>query len=63
MTGVARYTVGQAKRLGVPGVVVRRIDAAGARVVVGPRDGGARRVLLSDVNWLSGPRRRACGAW
>ena len=53
-TGVARYTVGQAKRLGVPGVVVRRIDAAGARVVVGLRDGGERRVLLRDVNWLSG---------
>ncbi len=52
-TGVARYTVGQAKRLGVPGVVVRQIDAAGGRLIVGPRDGGARRVLLRDVNWLS----------
>ena len=51
-TGVARYTVGQAKRLGVPGVVVRQIDAAGGRDC-GPRDGGERRVLLRDVNWLS----------
>lgn len=51
--GVARYTVGQAKRLGVPGVVVRRIDAASGRVVVGPRDAGVRSVRLREVNWLA----------
>lgn len=51
--GVARYTVGQAKRLGLPGMAVRRIDAAAGRVVVGPRDAGVRCVRLREANWLS----------
>jgi tRNA-uridine 2-sulfurtransferase len=56
--GVARYTVGQAKRLGLPrseGVaapVVTRLDPARRRVVVGPRSAGTRLVRLRAVNWL-----------
>jgi len=56
--GIARYTVGQAKRLGAAAVddgaaqVVVALDAPRRRVVVGPRDAGARRVRLDEVNWL-----------
>ena len=50
--GLARYTVGQAKRLGAPGVVVRRIDASTSRIVVGPRSGGVTTVRLREMNWL-----------
>jgi len=59
--GVARYTVGQAKRLGAaseidgtPQVVVA-LDAQARRVVVGPRSEGTTRVRLRDVNWLIEP--------
>jgi tRNA-uridine 2-sulfurtransferase len=54
--GVARYTVGQAKRLGAAsaaGLVVHQIDVHRSRVVVGPRDGGVQRVRLREVNWLA----------
>jgi tRNA-specific 2-thiouridylase len=57
--GVARYTVGQAKRLGLPRVdgeaapVVTRLDPARRRVVVGPRTAGERVVRLRSVNWLA----------
>jgi tRNA-specific 2-thiouridylase len=57
--GIARYTVGQGKRLGaaatVGGVrqVVVGLDAARRRVVVGPRGSGHRRVRLREVNWLA----------
>jgi tRNA-uridine 2-sulfurtransferase len=54
--GVARYTVGQAKRLGAAsgaGLVVHEIDARQSRVVVGPRDGGVRGLWLRGVNWLA----------
>jgi tRNA-specific 2-thiouridylase len=57
--GVARYTVGQAKRLGLPRAegedapVVTRLDPARRRVVVGPRSGGERVVRLRGVNWLA----------
>jgi tRNA-specific 2-thiouridylase len=57
--GVARYTVGQAKRLGLPRAegedapVVTRLDPARRRVVVGPRSGGERVVRLRGVNWLT----------
>jgi tRNA-specific 2-thiouridylase len=59
--GVARYTVGQAKRLGsaANGRVVTGIDAARRRVVVGARE-GARSVRLREVNWLVEPARRRC---
>jgi tRNA-specific 2-thiouridylase len=59
--GVARYTVGQARRLGaaseiagVPQVVVA-LDARTRRVVVGPRTEGTGQVRLRKVNWLIDP--------
>lgn len=58
---VARYTVGQAKRLGaaseVGGVaqVVIALDARTRRVVVGPRTEGTTLVALREVNWLIEP--------
>ena len=53
--GIARYTVGQAKRLGAAagGRVVVALDAPGRRVVVGPRGTGHRAVRLRDVNRLA----------
>jgi tRNA-specific 2-thiouridylase len=63
--GVARYTVGQAKRLGAasgiegtPQVVVA-LDARTRRVVVGPRSDGTTQVRLREVNWLIEPRGTA----
>ena len=56
--GIARYTVGQAKRLGgATGTggdaqVVRRIDAARRRIVIGSRRPATREVRLRDLNWL-----------
>src|SRR4051812_41534139 len=54
--GVAHFTVGQRRGLGVAGGVplyVVRIDAAAKRVIVGPREALARtRVMLREVNWL-----------
>ncbi len=67
--GIARYTVGQAKRLGNAAVddgqamVVRKIDPATRRITVGPRQAACREVRLRDVNWLidkpAGPIRAA----
>lgn len=61
--GIARYTVGQAKRLGdVARDGVRRVviglDGANRRVIVGPEGGGASVIRLRDVNWLAEP-----GVW
>ncbi len=53
--GVGRFTVGQAKRLGLPGQVVVALDAPGRRVVVGPRSTGSRAIGLREVNWLIDP--------
>jgi len=59
--GVARYTVGQAKRLGTASEVdgaaqiVVALDARSRRVVVGPRTEGTTQVRLRDVNWLIEP--------
>ncbi|HMK89574.1 MAG TPA: tRNA 2-thiouridine(34) synthase MnmA [Methylocystis sp.] len=60
--GVARYTVGQRRGLGLGAsqsgnvsepLFVVRLDAAKARVVVGPREAlETRAVLLRDVNWI-----------
>jgi len=56
--GIARYTVGQGKRLGVAAMVdgqrqvVLATEPARRRVVVGPRGTGSRTVALRDVNWL-----------
>ena len=57
--GIARYTVGQAKRLGIAAdaqgeaLVVRRIEPGTRRIVVGPRAAASRVVKLRDVNWLT----------
>jgi tRNA-uridine 2-sulfurtransferase len=59
--GVARYTVGQGKRLGPAAMdggarqVVVAMEAGSRRVVVGPRDTGTDVVRLREVNWLVPP--------
>ncbi len=56
--GIARFTVGQRKRLGSAATdrgrhqTVIQLDPATRRVVVGPRDAGTHDVRLRDVNWL-----------
>jgi tRNA-uridine 2-sulfurtransferase len=56
--GIARYTVGQGKRLGNAAVVdgqrqfVIATEPGRRRVVVGPRDSGTHVVFLREVNWL-----------
>ncbi len=69
--GVARYTVGQTKRLGAAAQLrgvrqaVRRIEpasggAVSGRIVIGPRDeGGTTNVHLREVNWLVAPPTEA----
>jgi tRNA-specific 2-thiouridylase len=60
--GIARYTVGQGKRLGEAAVldgqrqVVVATDPGRRRVVVGPRGTGTHTVSLREVNWLA-PQR------
>jgi tRNA-specific 2-thiouridylase len=56
--GVIHFTVGQRKGLGLSGhgepLFVTAIDAAHARVIVGPRAAlRVHRVILRDVNWLT----------
>lgn len=64
--GIARYTVGQAKRLGAAAQggggrrVVVGLDAARRRVVVGAAGSGSRHVAVRHVNWLAEPRPRRC---
>jgi tRNA-specific 2-thiouridylase len=54
--GIVRYTVGQRRGLGVAAgapLFVVRLDAANARVIVGPREALAtREIALRDFNWL-----------
>lgn len=54
--GIVHYTVGQRKGLrlgGGPALYVIRLDAARARVVVGPKEAlGRTAITLSGVNWL-----------
>jgi tRNA-uridine 2-sulfurtransferase len=56
--GIARYTVGQGKRLGDAAMldgqrqVVVATEPGRRRVVVGPRGTGTHTVQLRDVNWL-----------
>ncbi|MGH7118532.1 MAG: tRNA 2-thiouridine(34) synthase MnmA [Acetobacteraceae bacterium] len=56
--GLARYTVGQARRLGRAAFdggerqVVVALDAGKRRVVVGSRGSGTRVVALGEINWL-----------
>jgi len=57
--GIAHFTVGQRKGLGLSGhaqpLFVLRLDPVNARVVVGPRESlGASTIPLRDVNWLAG---------
>ncbi len=56
--GIARFTVGQRKGLGISAgepLYVIHIDPEQRRVVVGPRDALAKtRVVLGDLNWLAG---------
>jgi tRNA-uridine 2-sulfurtransferase len=56
--GIARYTVGQSKRLGSAALIagerhkVIATDSGTRRVIVGPRDAATRIVNLREVNWL-----------
>lgn len=56
--GIARYTVGQSKRLGAASFdkgerrVVIATDPATRRVIVGRRNTGTRTVHLQETNWL-----------
>jgi tRNA-specific 2-thiouridylase len=59
--GIINFTVGQRKGLGLSGndepLFVLALDAANARVVVGPRVSlRTRSILLREVNWLADPR-------
>ncbi len=56
--GVIHFTVGQRKGLGLSGnaepLFVVALDAANARVIVGPRSAlGTRTVRVREVNWLA----------
>jgi tRNA-specific 2-thiouridylase len=54
--GIIHYTVGQRRGLGLSTgepLYVVRLDAQEARVVVGPREALATRLIrIADVNWL-----------
>jgi tRNA-specific 2-thiouridylase len=56
--GLAHYTVGQRRGLGLgggPPLYVLSLDGASNRVVVGPKESlGVRRILLRDLYWLDG---------
>jgi tRNA-specific 2-thiouridylase len=55
-TGIANYTVGQRRGLGIAAeapLYVVRLDAERRRVVVGPREAlRMRRIGLRDINWI-----------
>src|SRR5689334_8204694 len=54
--GVINFTVGQRRGIGVATgepLFVVKLDAAGKRVIVGPREAlGVSRMALKDVNWI-----------
>jgi tRNA-specific 2-thiouridylase len=56
--GIARFTVGQSRRLGTASMhagqrmAVVALDATTRRVLVGPREVGTTQIQLRDVNWL-----------
>lgn len=56
--GVIHFTVGQRKGIGIAAaepLYVVKLDAAARRVVVGPREALARKVVaLRELNWLGG---------
>jgi tRNA-specific 2-thiouridylase len=63
--GVIHFTVGQRKGLGLSGngepLFVIRIEAATARVVVGPREClRTRTIMLKETNWLADAAPRDC---
>ncbi|MBV8923812.1 MAG: tRNA 2-thiouridine(34) synthase MnmA [Bradyrhizobium sp.] len=65
--GIAHFTVGQRKGLGIASgspLYVLKLDAATGRVVVGPREAlRMDAIRLRDVNWIGdGPLDRAIGA-
>jgi tRNA-specific 2-thiouridylase len=65
--GIAHFTVGQRKGLGIASgspLYVVRLDAATRRVVVGPREAlRMDRITLRDVNWIGdGVLDRALGS-
>ncbi|MBY0338948.1 MAG: tRNA 2-thiouridine(34) synthase MnmA [Acetobacteraceae bacterium] len=66
--GIARYTVGQGRGLGISAperLYVTAVDATTRRVVVGPRAAlPVARVTVGEVNWLADPpaARFACAA-
>ncbi|HEV8681051.1 MAG TPA: tRNA 2-thiouridine(34) synthase MnmA [Stellaceae bacterium] len=57
--GIAHFTVGQRKGLGIAGaepLYVLRIEPTTHRVVVGPKTAlGETRIPLADLNWLAAP--------
>ena len=59
--GVARFTVGQSKRLGAAAMlggerqVVLATEPGSRRVIVGPRGISTDEVRLREVNWLASP--------
>jgi tRNA-specific 2-thiouridylase len=57
--GIAHFTVGQRKGLGLSAAepfFVLRLDAATRRVVVGPKSAlGETRIQLAELNWLGPP--------
>jgi tRNA-specific 2-thiouridylase len=64
--GIIHFTVGQRRGLGIASAAplyVVRLDAAGRRVVVGPREAlRMDRIVLRDVNWIgSGALEHAVG--
>jgi tRNA-uridine 2-sulfurtransferase len=64
--GIIHYTIGQRRGIGIAAaqpLYVTALDAAGARVIVGPREALAtRRIRLRDVNWLGDGRLEDIGA-
>lgn len=54
--GILRYTIGQRRGLGVASgepLYVVHLDAARARVIVGPKEAlETHRIILRDINWL-----------
>jgi tRNA-uridine 2-sulfurtransferase len=59
--GIARYTVGQTRRLGLASAIggerhmVIAMEPGARRVIVGPRDVATDVVRLREVNWLVSP--------
>ena len=65
--GVIHYTVGQRRGLGIGGgdpLYVVKLDADNARVIVGPKDALATRVVpVREINWLGDQAFTSQAAW